>query len=54
MEEAWEKLKIHPRVTISIDLFYMGIVFIRKENKVKEHYLLCPLSWKPWKSLEFF
>ena len=54
MEEAWEKLKIHPRVTISIDLFYMGIVFIRKENKVKEHYLLCPLSWKPWKSLKFF
>lgn len=54
MEKAWDKLKIHPRVTISIDLFHMGIVFIRKEKKVKEHYILCPLSWKPWKSFEFF
>lgn len=54
MEEAWEKLKAHPRVTISIDLFHMGVIFILKEKKVKEHYLLCPLSWKPWKSFEFF
>lgn len=54
MESAWEKIKAHPRVTISIDLFHMGVVFIRKEKKVKEHYLLCPLSWKPWKSFEFF
>lgn len=54
MESAWEKLKAHPRVTISIDLFHMGIVFIRTEKKVKEHYILCPLSWKPWKSFEFF
>ena len=54
MESAWEKLKIHPRVTISIDLFHMGIIFIRKEKKIKEHYILCPLSWKPWKSFEFF
>jgi predicted O-methyltransferase YrrM len=54
MELAWEKIKEHPRVTISIDLFHMGIVFIRKEKKVKEHYVLCPLSWKRWKSFEFF
>ncbi len=54
MESAWEKIKAHPRVTISIDLFHMGVVFIRKEKKVKEHYILCPLSWKPWKSFEFF
>lgn len=54
MESAWEKIKTHPRVTISIDLFHMGVVFIRKEKKVKEHYILCPLSWKPWKSFEFF
>lgn len=54
MESAWEKIKVHPRVTISIDLFHMGIIFIRKEKKVKEHYVLCPLSWKPWKWFEFF
>lgn len=54
MEDAWAKLKEHPKVTISIDLFHMGIIFIRAEKKVKEHYILCPLSWKPWKSFEFF
>ena len=27
METAWAKIKDHPRVTISIDLFHMGIVF---------------------------
>lgn len=36
MEEAWEEIKAHPRVTVTIDLFFMGLVFFRtgqeKEN----------------------
>ncbi|CAN5384739.1 hypothetical protein BH11BAC2_BH11BAC2_02270 [soil metagenome] len=28
MREAWTQIKAHPRVTISIDLFMLGIVFI--------------------------
>ncbi len=31
MMEAWEKLKNHPRVTVSIDLFMMGILFINPD-----------------------
>ena len=28
MREAWKKIKQHPRVSISIDVFMMGIVFL--------------------------
>lgn len=39
MSEAWEAIKAHPKVTVSIDLFYIGIVFIRQEQ-VKEHFMI--------------
>jgi len=31
MEEAWKEIKEHPQVTVTIDLFFMGLVFFRKE-----------------------
>ena len=37
MKEAWEKIKAHPQVTPTIDLFMMGIVFFRKDLS-KEHF----------------
>lgn len=37
MTEAWEEIKKHNKVTVTLDLFYMGIVFFRKEQ-VKEHF----------------
>ena len=36
MEEAWEIIKNHPKVTVTIDTFQWGIVFFREEQK-KEH-----------------
>ncbi len=48
MTEAWQAIKDHPKVTLSIDLFFMGLVFFRKENKIKEHFKLIKSSWKPW------
>ena len=48
MTEAWQEIKDHPKVTLSIDLFFMGLVFFRKENIVKEHFKLIRSSWKPW------
>ncbi|WP_386411046.1 O-methyltransferase [Sungkyunkwania multivorans] len=33
MEEAWEKIKAHPSVTVTIDSFYWGLVFFRKEQR---------------------
>jgi len=40
MEKAWEQIKSHPSVTVTIDLFYIGLVFFRKENKEKEHFII--------------
>jgi len=37
MKEAWSEIKNHPRVTVSVDIFYYGIIFFRKEQ-VKEHF----------------
>ena len=32
-----ELIKKHPKVTVTVDLFYFGIVFFRKEQ-AKEHF----------------
>lgn len=37
MKEAWQEIKNHPDVTLTIDLFYIGLVFF-KQNQVKEHF----------------
>ncbi len=39
MEEAWEIIKNHPKVTITIDTFQWGIVFFRTEQE-KEHFVI--------------
>lgn len=38
MEAAWEIIMQHPRVTISIDLFFIGIIYLNKDVKVKQHF----------------
>lgn len=48
MYEAWQTIKAHPKVTLTIDLFYMGIVFFRTENKAKQHFTLIDAWKKPW------
>ncbi|MDQ3193008.1 MAG: class I SAM-dependent methyltransferase [Bacteroidota bacterium] len=32
MEQAWEIIKINPKVRVTIDLFFVGLVFFRKEQ----------------------
>lgn len=39
MEDAWEIIKNHPKVTVTIDTFQWGIVFFRNEQK-KEHFVI--------------
>lgn len=48
MERAWEKIKEHPRVTLSIDLYFMGVIFFKKEKFSQKHYCLTKSAWKPW------
>jgi len=40
MEAAWETIKNNTAVTCSIDLFFIGIVFFRKEFKEKQHFAI--------------
>lgn len=37
MSTAWSVIKQHPKVTVTIDVFYYGFVFFRKEQE-KEHF----------------
>ena len=39
MTEAWETIKQHPKVTVTIDTFFWGFVFFRKEQE-KEHFTI--------------
>jgi predicted O-methyltransferase YrrM len=39
MAEAWENIKAHKRVTVTLDLFQVGIVFLRKEQP-KQHFVI--------------
>ncbi|HVZ25796.1 MAG TPA: class I SAM-dependent methyltransferase, partial [Sediminibacterium sp.] len=38
MEAAWKKIQAHPQVTLTIDLFFVGIVFFRPEQKIPQHF----------------
>jgi predicted O-methyltransferase YrrM len=40
MELAWNEIKKHPQVVLTIDLFFMGLVFFRKEFKAKQDFVL--------------
>jgi len=39
MKEAWNNIKEHPKVTVSIDMYYWGIIFFRKEQP-KQHFTI--------------
>ena len=49
MEAAWLDMQQHPSVTLSIDLFQVGLLFFRKEQRQKEHYNIVPARYKPWR-----
>lgn len=39
MTEAWKTIKQHPEVTVTIDTYFWGFVFFRKEQQ-KEHFTI--------------
>lgn len=40
MNEAWNEIKAHPQITLSLDVFQFGICFFRKEKLSKEEFIL--------------
>jgi predicted O-methyltransferase YrrM len=40
MAEAWEEIKAHPKISLTIDIFQFGICFFIKEKLAKENFVL--------------
>lgn len=40
MEDAWKLIQQHSSVTLTIDLFFIGIVFFRKKHKQPQHFVI--------------
>ena len=40
MESAWQAVKDHPEVLLTIDLFFIGLVFFNSDFKVKQHFVV--------------
>ncbi len=40
MEEAWKLIQQHDSVTLTIDLFFIGLVFFSPDFKVKQHFTI--------------
>ena len=40
MTEAWEFIKNHPKVKLTIDTYNLGFVFFREEQYQKEHFVI--------------
>jgi predicted O-methyltransferase YrrM len=38
MENAWEEIRSHASITLSIDLFFIGLVFFRRSQMVPQHF----------------
>ncbi|MCO6491248.1 MAG: class I SAM-dependent methyltransferase [Phaeodactylibacter sp.] len=49
MEEAWAAMRRHPRVSLSVDLFHLGLLFFREEQREQEHFTVIRSGWKPWR-----
>lgn len=40
MESAWAEIKAHPSVSMTIDLFFIGIVFFNPDFKIPQHFTI--------------
>lgn len=40
MEAAWKEIQEHPFVTLTIDLFFVGLIFFNNDFKVKQHFTI--------------
>jgi predicted O-methyltransferase YrrM len=40
MNEAWNEIKAHPQITLSLDVFQFGICFFKREKLAKEEFIL--------------
>jgi predicted O-methyltransferase YrrM len=49
MTSAWEEVKKHPNVKVSVDIYHFGLIFFNEEIKEKQDFRLIKTIWKPWR-----
>lgn len=49
MEAAWREVSLRSEVTIALDFFFFGLVFLKKEPKKKINEVIVKSGMKPWK-----
>jgi len=49
MREAWQQMKAHPAVRLSVDVFHFGLLFFRREQLEPSHIKLIKARYKPWR-----
>jgi predicted O-methyltransferase YrrM len=54
MSEAWKSICAHPKVTLTIDCWDFACAFVSTDFKVKQHWSVVPVRWKPWMALSLF
>ena len=48
MKGAWDRLKDHPAVSSSVDIYYKGLLFFSEIHPGKVNKTLIPFWWKPF------
>lgn len=48
MEGAWRDIKNHPKVKLTVDLFFMGLVFFHSDLETAEHFTVVRRGQRPW------
>ncbi|QEC76074.1 hypothetical protein [Mucilaginibacter ginsenosidivorax] len=38
LKQAWSQIKLNPKVTLTINLFWIGLVFFKQDRKEQEHF----------------
>ncbi len=49
MAEAWERVRNHPRVTLTLDFFELSLAFMDPDFREKQHWAVVPAWWKLWR-----
>ena len=49
MARAWARMKAHPRTSLSIELWHLGLLFFDDAFHEPQHFTLVPWWWKPWR-----
>jgi predicted O-methyltransferase YrrM len=49
MQAAWQHIRQHQQVTLSIDFFDFALAFVNPDFREKQHWNIVPAKWKIWK-----